>query len=174
MTQFDEKAPDVSFPNFTHAGVIHDPSLNQLRDQIKKVMIPLLIKIFQLKLELNQTLSPPSQIQGEKNPHSSQEIIMQLEQLDKDLKVLILWSQSCRKQIEKALIPSDEELKSPIANATSSSAHSAVSKSFANALFQHTCQEQKPKKQKEEKTSNSPSSQPKKKWWKWRSTKKRF
>ena len=53
--------------HFSQAGAINDPSLNQLRDQIKKVMIPLLIKTFQLKLELNQSLSLPSRLQNLKN-----------------------------------------------------------------------------------------------------------
>lgn len=96
-------------PHFTHAGLLHDPTLDQLRDQIKKVMIPLLIKTFQLRLELNQTLSLPSRVQSAKHKSSSEEIIEQLNQLDKDLNVLLLWCQSCRNHIQKALQPPEEK-----------------------------------------------------------------
>ena len=137
MSDAGREVPDSSeekTPQFTHAGVIQDPSLSQLRDQIKKVMIPLLIKTFQQKLELNQTLAPPSRLSSGKNHNSSEEIIEQLKHLDKDLKVLLLWCQSCRSQIQKALCPPEEEQKNPITATPSSTAHPGVSKSFANAV----------------------------------------
>ncbi len=41
---------------FSQTSSLKEPALSQLRDQIKKVMIPLLIKTFQFKLELSQSL----------------------------------------------------------------------------------------------------------------------
>jgi hypothetical protein len=118
---------------FSQAGAIDDLSLNQLRDHIKKVMIPLLIKSFQLKLELSQAISLPSRLQPVKQKQSFEEIIAQLKQLDKDLQVLLLWCQSCRNQIQKALVLPEEEMKSVLAS-TPSHANPAVSKSFSDAV----------------------------------------
>ncbi len=123
---------------FSQAGAIDDLSLNQLRDHIKKVMIPLLIKSFQLKLELSQAISLPSRLQPVKQKHSSEEIIAQLKQLDKDLQVLLLWCQSCRNQIQKALVLPEEEMKSVLASTPPSSANPAVSKSFSEAVTAHS------------------------------------
>ena len=118
---------------FAQTGALSEPSLNQLRDQIKKVMIPLLIKTFQCKLELDQSLSLPSRLQNLKNPHTPEEIEEQLRTLDNDLKVLLLWCQSCRSQIQKALTPPEEEQKSTVATPSSPS-HPAVAKSFNEAV----------------------------------------
>src|SRR5579863_130269 len=121
-------------PQFSQVGSMEDPSLNQLRDHIKKVMIPLLIKSFQLKLELSQAISLPSRLQPIKQKHSSEEIIEQLKQLDKDLQVLLLWCQSCRNQIQKAIVlPEEEEMKS-VLTSNPSSLNPAVSKSFSEAV----------------------------------------
>lgn len=119
---------------FTQAGSIEDLSLNQLRDHIKRVMIPLLIKSFQLKLELSQTISLPSRLQAARQKHSSEEIIGQLKQLDKDLQVLLLWCQSCRNQIQKALVLPEKEIKSLGTSKATSDFNPAVSKSFTEAL----------------------------------------
>ena len=122
------------YPQFSQAGSIDDLSLNQLRDHIKKVMIPLLIKSFQLKLELSQAISLPSRLQPVKPKQSSDEIIAQLKQLDKDLQVLMLWCQSCRNQIQKAIALPEEEVKSVSASSPSSASNPAVSKSFSEAV----------------------------------------
>lgn len=93
---------------FSQVGNITDASLNSLRDQIKNVMIPLLIKIFQLKLELNQAMSLPSRLQTKSNG-SPAELLAELTQLDEDLKSLELWCESARNQIAKAKsIPGEE------------------------------------------------------------------
>ncbi len=63
-TEFSEEEKTT---HFVQAGTLSDPSLIQLRDQIKKVMIPLLIKTFQFKLELSQSLSLPSRLKHQKN-----------------------------------------------------------------------------------------------------------
>ena len=48
----------LEFDAITSQEIPQDSSLNQLQGQIKNVMIPLLIKIFQLRLEVQQTNSP--------------------------------------------------------------------------------------------------------------------
>lgn len=79
-----------------------EPTLSQLRGQIKKVMIPLLIKIFELKLSAQQAKSPPSRLHRTR-PESLEDVSHQLEALKSDLNVLHLWCASCEKQIERAL-----------------------------------------------------------------------
>ena len=119
--------------HFAQAGPLRDPALGQLRDQIKKVMIPLLIKTFQYKLELNQSMSAPSRLQSQKNQRSPDEIIEHLKTLDADLKVLLLWCQSCHSQIQKALSPPEEEQINPL-NAVPSSENAEISKHFSDAV----------------------------------------
>jgi hypothetical protein len=150
---------------FSQAGAIDDQSLTQLRDHIKKVMIPLLIKSFQLKLELSQAISLPSRLQPVKQKQSSEEIIEQLKQLDKDLQVLMLWCQSCRNQIQKAIVLPEEEMKSVLA-ASASSAHPAVTKSFSEAVSAQSghFKNDPAKKLSEEKASGERTSK-KKRWW---------
>ena len=128
----DEKAPKT--PSYTQAGTIVDPSLSGLRDQIKKIMIPMLIKIFQFKLELSQSISLPSRLQRAEK-ESPDETLNELKKLNEDLKLLVLWCQSCRNQISKALSLPDEEQKEGM---NPSSAHTpfnpGVSKSFSDAV----------------------------------------
>lgn len=80
----------------------HDPNLRQLRIQIKKVMIPLLIRIFELKLAAQQAHTPPSRLQ-KKQDESVDETLTHLKNLEEDLKLLQLWCHSCQKQVERAL-----------------------------------------------------------------------
>lgn len=79
-----------------------EPKLGYLRAQIKKVMIPLLIKIFELKLAGQQAQMPPSRLQNHKG-ESADQILAELRSLEEELKVLQLWCLSCQKQVEKAL-----------------------------------------------------------------------
>jgi hypothetical protein len=148
---------------------MEDPSLNQLRDHIKKVMIPLLIKSFQLKLELSQAISLPSRLHPAKQKHSSEEIIQQLQQLDKDLQVLVLWCQSCRKQVEKALILPEEEMKGIISPSGASSSHPGVSKSFSEAVSAQAAQISPSRvlKSEEEISQEEPKTK-RKRWWQFR------
>lgn len=131
------QASEEKSVHFAQAGPLRDPALGQLRDQIKKVMIPLLIKTFQYKLELNQSLSSPSRLQSQKNQRSPDEIVEHLKTLDADLKVLLLWCQSCRSQIQKALTPPEEEQINPI-NAVPSAEDPAISKHFNKAVSKHS------------------------------------
>lgn len=170
MSDFEIPSPNFAeekSSHFTQAGSLNDPSLSQLRDQIKKVMIPLLIKIFQLKLELNQSLSLPSRLQNQKSKRSPEEILEQLKTLDNDLNLLLLWCQSCRNQINKALSTPEEEQKNTVAT-SSTPTHPAVAKSFSEALsaqtsfFQQQATQEKIKG--DLKATSSSSSQ--KTWWK--------
>lgn len=169
--------PDTEFLNtfppqeekishFTQTGSLSDPSLSQLRDQIKKVMIPILIKTFQFKLELNQSLSLPSRLQSPKNQHSPDEIQDQLKTLDNDLKMLLLWCQSCRSQIYKALIVPDEEQKNTV-TAPTTSAHPAVAKSFNEAVSAQRSffQQQSANEKKGTPFPYAAGSQAQKSWW---------
>lgn len=93
---------EEKFSSFSHAGIIHDPSLSQLREQIKKVMIPLLIKIFQTQLDLSYRAHTKDAVAKENS-------VEQLKTLDNDLKVLLQWCQSSRQHIQKALSMSENE-----------------------------------------------------------------
>src|SRR5690348_16998332 len=126
---FEEKST-----HFVQTGTLGDPSLSQLRNQIKKVMIPLLIKTFQFKLELSQSLSLPSRLQSQKNQRSPEEIVDQLKTLDHDLKVLLLWCQSCRSQIQKALNVPEGEQKNSVTTSAPTDSNLAVAKSFNEAV----------------------------------------
>jgi len=156
--------PEGHPPQFSHAGSLDEPSLSQLRDHIKKTMIPLLIKSFQLKLELSQAISLPSRLQPVKQKQSSEEIVLQLRQLDKDLQVLILWCQSCRKQVEKAMVLPEEEMKSIVSSSAASPSHPGVSKSFSEAVSAQAGLSQSPPVLK---SSVQEKIQPKRKRW-WR------
>ncbi len=156
---------ELSESHFVQAGQLNDPSLTQLRDQIKNVMIPLLIKTFQLKLELNQALSLPSRLQSQKNRRSPEEILDQLKTLDNDLKVLLLWCQSCRSQIQKALTVPEEEQKNTVAPPTEATANPAVTKSFSEAVSaQPSFFHQPPPEEKMEEPLLDPLP-PEKRWW---------
>lgn len=169
MNELKQEAPSPSSEKktsqFTHAGTIQDPSLKQLRDQIKKVMIPLLIRTFQLKLEMSQALSLPSRLQSNKREVASEEITSQLKQLSQDLNLLISWCQSCHRQIEKALYPSEEEQKTAITPPLENIPNPAIARSFSNAL--PNCPSPSPSSW--ERLEPPPPTQnlsiPAKKWW---------
>jgi hypothetical protein len=152
--------------HFTQAGPLHEPSLGQLRDQIKKIMIPLLIRTFQCKLELSQSLSSPSRLQNQKNTRSPEEILEQLKTLDNDLKVLFLWCQSCRNQIHKALAVPEEEQKNTDATPFATT-HPAVAKSFNEAVSaQDSFFQQQAALEKEKDSIAAPlDSSTQKTWW---------
>ena len=86
---------------FAQVGTISDLNIGQLREGIKNAMIPLLIKVFELKLAAQQAKTPPSRLQ--KQPEESLDKIReQLELLAKDLNLLHLWCESAQKQVSKA------------------------------------------------------------------------
>lgn len=77
--------------------------LSLLREHTKNVMIPLLIKVFQIRLEAQQIAEPPSRLSSSKPKTSLNELIEQLTQLDEDLKLQYLWVESTRTQIKKII-----------------------------------------------------------------------
>lgn len=96
MSEFDPLPP---------CDPLHDSGLSQLKEHIKNTMIPLLIKIFQIRLEVQQASAPTSRLHSQ-NPSlktSLPELIEQLQRLDEDLKLVQVWSQSCRAQVEKVM-----------------------------------------------------------------------
>ncbi|MES2200178.1 MAG: hypothetical protein V4489_08435 [Chlamydiota bacterium] len=88
---------------------IIDPGLSQLREQTKNVMVPILIKAFQLKSEAGQLTEPPSRLYSVKSKGSLKEVISQLTSLEEDLKLQQLWIESSRHQIGKILTEFQEE-----------------------------------------------------------------
>lgn len=124
----------------------------------------MLIKIFQLKLELSKSISLPSRLQP-KSKESPEQIAGQLKTLDEDLKLLSLWCESSRNQIAKALSISEEEQKAATKTTATSTPHPSVAKSFSDALSaQSTLFKPKEQKRKEEPVAPTVSS-PKKAWW---------
>lgn len=81
---------------FSQLSSLQDHSLSQLRDHIKQVMIPMLIKTFQYQLDVL-----PGEREMRKIPF--QDTVEQLRQLDRDLHNLEQWVQNCRSQMKKAL-----------------------------------------------------------------------
>lgn len=79
----------------------NDQGLSLLREQTKNVMIPLLIKVFQIRLEGQQIAEPPSRLFSSKPKASLNELLEQLTHLDEDLKLQYLWIESTRTQIDK-------------------------------------------------------------------------
>jgi hypothetical protein len=120
----------------TSSGSISDPSLSQLREQIKNAMIPLLIKVFHLRLEVQQASSPPSRLHHKTTKAPIDDLVVQLQKLDEDLKLLQLWSQSCRNQVHKVLQEAQEDLTQSPPNQfhSKSQTHPGMQKSFAEAV----------------------------------------
>jgi hypothetical protein len=128
----------LEFETITPKEAPQDAGLRQLQEQIKNVMIPLLIKVFQLRLEVQQSISPPSRLQNKQPKASLQELIENLSQLHQDLKLLQSWNQSCQIQIEKVLQEALEKPSSSLSSSVktgSSPIHPAVQKSFQGAIL---------------------------------------
>lgn len=98
----------ASLSDYSIAEKIHDTALSQLREEIKKVMLPLLIRVFELKQASMQQL--PSRLQKTVEV-SHEEIRRELTVLQEDLHRLSLWCKSSQNQVNKALReldPADE------------------------------------------------------------------
>ena len=131
MTSNNEESPDKTPSKRT----ISDAGLSQLREQVKSIMIPLLIKIFHLKIEAQQASSPPSRLMSSEPEGKIVDVCHQLEGLDEDLKLMIGWCQSSRNQIQKVLQEINQELKPPSSITGSfSETNPNVQKSFVDAL----------------------------------------
>lgn len=115
---------------------IIDPGLSQLREQTKNVMIPILIKAFQLKSEAGRLTEPPSRLTSIEPKSSLEEVIAQLSSLDKDLKLQQLWIESSRHQIEKILSEINQEPPAPLTGQIKANPTPlpAIQKSFQNTF----------------------------------------
>jgi hypothetical protein len=123
MTQIHDKGPA-------------EPSLASLREQVKNVMIPLLIRIFHLKIEAQHSLALPSRLTVRGKEKDSQEILKELQKIDEDLKVMITWCQSTRGQLLKAIKELSESNKStPPMQTAASPSTSFAQKSFIEAII---------------------------------------
>jgi arginyl-tRNA synthetase len=112
---------------------ISDPSLAMLREQIKSIMIPLLIKVFHIKLEAQQSSSPPCRLTNKVSESKVEELKSQLENLDEDLRMISVWCQSCRNQIQKVLDEIKVDFKTSIIK-SGFTTNPNVQKSFSDAL----------------------------------------
>jgi hypothetical protein len=92
-----------------------DADLSQLREQIKKIMIPKLIRVFELKLAAQQASMPPSRLLGNTpDKNKIEEILDQLTSLKDDLQLLGLWCKSCQNQVDKALEEISTSMSKPL------------------------------------------------------------
>jgi hypothetical protein len=81
-------------------GIIQNASLIELRTHIKNIMLPLLLKVFQLKIQGNRKniLDPFSE-----SAVNEELSIYKLKALDKDIKTLMIWCHTCSKQIQEVI-----------------------------------------------------------------------
>lgn len=172
MIEFETHSPDATTatPDGRNCSVspISDPGLAMLREQVKNIMIPLLIKVFHIKLEAQQASSPPSRLQSKQPENKVQELVLQLEKLDEDLKLMIGWCQSCRNQVGKVLAEVNTELKPPSPIHSPMETNPAVHKSFTDALASQQEAVRKAKSLHTPKESSCPNSPPvdeKNPWW---------
>jgi hypothetical protein len=110
-----------------------DSGLKTLREQVKNVMIPLLIHVFQMKLQAQQMASPPSRLQAKAPMDKAEDLREQLTALDDDLKMTMEWLYSARNHIEKILIdmeskPSERSIRSGFSSSPN------IQKSFSEAM----------------------------------------
>lgn len=117
----------------THTQTDHsaprNPGLRDIRNKVKEVMIPLLVSVFEAKMTLQQSQAP-SRLHATTR-ESPEKLRKQLEELQDDINMLLLWCQSCKTQIHKAL-----ENESPRQQHTisQSAAHPSLQKSFTEAI----------------------------------------
>ena len=94
----------AAFSRSGNAFAFSDADLKQLREQIKKIMIPKLIRVFELKLAAQQASMPPSRLLGNRPDEAKiDEILGELASLKDDVQLLQLWCESCQKQVNKAI-----------------------------------------------------------------------
>lgn len=108
-----------------------EPTLSKLEEQIKGVMIPLLMDIFALKEEAEQSKNPPTRLSLSPK-RSEQELKERLAGLEKDLERASLWIQTCLTQVKKTR----DEGRPPIASkqATQSTLGSSPASWFKRLL----------------------------------------
>lgn len=93
-----------SFSSTGNSHAFSDADLTQLRQQIKKIMIPKLIRVFELKLAAQQASMPHSRLLGNRPDETKlDEILAELSSLKDDVNLLQLWCDNCQKQVNKAI-----------------------------------------------------------------------
>ncbi len=151
----------------SYVGPISDPGLAMLREQVKNIMIPLLIRVFHIKLEVQQASSPPSRFYSKQPEEKVQELIDQLHKLDQDLQMMIGWCQSCRSQVQKVTTEVDQELKPRSQIHSVVSSNPSVQKSYTEAISSHqdTCNQTRTLPSTTEDDSAPSSLSHKPSWW---------
>lgn len=96
--------------HFAQTDALHDTSLEALRDRIKTVMLPLLIRAFRFPHEPDRMLK----LQEGREDCSFVEAWAQLKTLDHDLINLELWCQNCRSHIQRALDVASQPKPPPV------------------------------------------------------------
>ncbi|MGE5196473.1 MAG: hypothetical protein ACM3JI_03990 [Anaerolineae bacterium] len=135
----------MDLSNFSETEEKADPNLNSIRNEIKRTMIPLLIKVFELKHAAVQAKMPPSRLHRFAND-SPEKIREQLKKIEQDLSLLHLWCQSCKQQITKAIKETEESYagKRHCAPSMESISNPAVGKSFTEAISSKTAHQETP------------------------------
>lgn len=129
-----EKRIMWSTDNTPPADKTPDIGLSQLREQTKNVMIPLLIRIFQAKLELQYHKSPPSRLSS-CQPHVSwKELVQTLQHLDQTLEQQMLWIESSRKQLAKILQETNETVPPAPKTMMKGESHPKLERCFHSAM----------------------------------------
>lgn len=90
------------------AGAVSEPGLSQLQEQIKSVMIPLLMEIFSLKEAAQECNSPPTRLSISPTM-SRQEVEGRLEKLKEDLLSIQRWTQHCVTRVQQVLSETQEQ-----------------------------------------------------------------
>jgi hypothetical protein len=111
-----------------------DSGLKTLREQVKNVMIPLLINIFQMKLRAQEMSRPPSRLQSKEPKIKMDELRSQLTLLDDDLKMTMGWLESARHQISKVMDEMDSEQPPHRLIRSGFSSSPSIQKSFSDAM----------------------------------------
>lgn len=107
-----------------------NPGLRDIRTKVKEVMIPLLVGVFEAKMTLQQAQNPTRLHAATRE--SPEKLRKQLEELQEDINMLLLWCQSCKTQIGKAL--ENESPRQQHTISSQSASHPAMQKSFADAI----------------------------------------
>ena len=110
---------------------------------MKDVMLPLLVGVFEAKFALQQSKArsrlhlPPKE--------APEKIRKQLEELQEDIDLLLLWCQGCKTQIHKALEETKDKERAPLHNVSAQAeCRPDVSKSFSGAMSYQVPKQEEP------------------------------
>ena len=113
---------------------VFESGLKNLREQVKNVMIPLLIQIFQMRLKAQEMTSPPSRLQSKEPEDKIDELRSQLLALDEDLQMMMAWLESSRSHIDKVLAEIDSAKTSQRSIRPGFSTSPNIQKSFSEVM----------------------------------------